>query len=285
MSAFQAMILGLVQGLGEFLPISSSGHLKLAEHFLGVRLGEEAMAFDVLLHVATLLAMVVYFRADLARVLKAWLRSVPGFVRRGGWSLAPLEPDARWGWLVLTTVVPTAVAGLLLKDVVETLSTYMLVVAAMLLVTGCLNRYADGRSKAIEGGRRIEELSAVDALICGLAQSVALFYGISRSGSTIAAGFARGLDRDAAPRFSFLMAIPAVAGAALLGAKDLFSGPGLPLVPAVLGFIVAAVSGYAALATVFVVVRKAQLGAFAWYCWAVGGVAIVALLLGIGGPR
>lgn len=278
MSIFEALVLGLIQGLAEFLPISSSGHLKLAEHFLGLPNSEELFAFDVLLHAGTLLAMLVYFREDLRNVAVGFARSVPGIWRRGAWGA--LSEDAKWAWLVLVTMLPTGIVALLLGDWLESVSQRTGIVASLLLVTGLVNFYAHRQVSAREEGRQIGALSLTDALFCGLAQSVALLHGISRSGSTIAAGLARGLDRDAAPRFAFLMAVPAVAAAALMEVPKLAEGGSVGLGAAVVGFVAATVSGYWALRTMFVVVARGRLQGFAWYCWAVGALAL--LLLGLG---
>ncbi len=181
----------------------------MAEHFLGLPI-DDLLAFDVLLHVATLLAILIYFRADLANVFGGFVRSVPG-VLRGGWRSLDEAPDAKAGWLVLLTLIPTGIVAVLVGDAMSEASVP--VVALMLLGTGTLNLYAHRRMNRAEEGRPLEALSPVDALLCGLAQAVALMPGISRSGSTIAAGLNRGVSREAAPRFAFLMAIPAIAAA------------------------------------------------------------------------
>lgn len=280
MSVFQAAVLGLIQGLAEFLPVSSSGHLTLAEHFLGLPSGEAMVAFDVLLHTATLVAMLVYFRDDLKRVLGRFVKSLPATVRAGGWARLERDPEAKWGWLVVLTMVPTGITALLLGDWMNGLASSIALVAVMLMVTGGLNWYADRCSRRSGDGRRIEDLTAADALICGVAQSIALVHGISRSGSTIAAGLARGLDKDAAPRFSFLMAIPAIAGAALVELPKLGEGGQVGLAAGLVGFLVALASGYWALQTVFKVVREGRLRGFAYYCWGLGGLALLVELLG-----
>lgn len=276
MSVIDAAILGLVQGLAEFLPISSSGHLRVAQHFLGVNLGEDVVAFEILLHVATLLAVLVYFADDLKRILGPWLRSVPRL--RGGWGA--LEPPARVGWLIVLTVIPTAAVGFVAKDFLEGLAANLTVVAVMLLLTGCLDFYADRRAVAAESGGALEGLSPGRALLCGLAQSVALIHGISRSGTTMAAGFAAGLSREQSPRFAFLMAIPAICGAAVLDLPKLADGVGVGFVAAAIGFVVAAVSGYAALVILFRLVRRGRLRVFAWYCWALGALVLTLLAMG-----
>ena len=276
MPVWKAALLGLVQGLAEFLPISSSGHLKLAEHFLGLPI-DTMLSFDVLLHVATLLAILIYFRADLLNVFGGFLTSIPRVCRKGGWQALDSAPEARLGWLVMLTMVPTGIIAVLFADVVETAP--VLVVSVMLVLTGCLNLYADRKVRQSEG-RGLERLTARDALLLGLAQSVALMPGISRSGTTIAAGLNRGLDRDAAPRFAFLMAIPAIAAAAVKELPQLGDGAPLPLASGVVGFGIAFASGYWAMRTIFALVKRGNLRGFAYYCWIVGAVTLVMGLLG-----
>lgn len=280
MSVLQALVLGLVQGLAEFLPISSSGHLKLAEHFLKVHL-DQSLAFEVLLHVGTLLAMLVYFREDLKRVGKAFCGSLRSTLSKGGWARLDSDPDAKWGWLVVLTMLPTGVVAVLLRDWFEAVSANIMVVASLLLVTGLLNAYADSRTRdTTREGKSIEELGIKEALACGLAQSVALLNGVSRSGSTIAAGLGCGLDNDAAPRFAFLMAIPAIAGAALVELPKLGQGVAVGWFPLLVGFTAAAVSGYWALTTVFRVVRQAKLRVFVYYCCGIGLLSLILVRLG-----
>jgi len=274
---WKAALLGLVQGLAEFLPISSSGHLKLAEHFLGLPI-ESMLSFDVLLHVATLLAILIYFREDLVAVFGGFVVSVPKVLRKGGWAALDAMPDAKLGWLVMLTLIPTGILAVLFGDLLEQMP--VTVVGATLMITGLLNWYADRRMKASDEGREITSLSVSDALLCGLAQGIALTPGISRSGSTIAAGLNRGLSREAAPRFAFLMAIPAIAAAAIKELPNLGEGEPLPLLSAAVGFVIAFASGYWAMRTIFSMVKRGNLRGFAYYCWIVGGLGLVLSLLG-----
>ncbi len=276
LTVLKAAILGLVQGLGEFLPISSSGHLKLAEHFLGLPNCDQMFAFDVLLHAATLLALVVYFRDDLRTMVGAWLRSL----RRSDGTVT--EPEARWMWLVLLSMVPTGIIALGMHKTIEPYFDDVKLVSAMLLLAGTFNWYADRCLRREGAGRRIDEMSWKDALAAGTVQGLAaVFHGMSRSGSTMAVGLWRGLGGAEAPRFSFLMSVPAVACALLVQLKDLIRPHGdSPSVVAMLaGFVVATVTGYWAVNTVFRVVRRGRFLGFAWYCWAIGGLSLLVLLL------
>ena len=281
LTIFKAALLGLIQGLGEFLPISSSGHLMLAQHYLGLPDIEKMKAFDVLLHLATLVALVAYFRDDLQRTWGAFFRRLKNAAPRGEGEAI----DARWAGLVLVSMVPTGILALGLgKHFDRVFEAHEWLVGAMLLVAGTFNYYS---AKVIASGvtrRRIEQLGVGDSLICGALQGLAaVFHGISRSGSTIAAGLACGLDADSAPRFSFLMATPAIACAALVEVPKLLkhgAGGPPPFMSMAVGFVIAAAVGYWALGTVFTAVRQGKLDRFAYYCWAVGAIAFLALATG-----
>jgi undecaprenyl-diphosphatase len=277
MTTLQAILLGLVQGLGEFLPISSSGHLKLLEHFLGLPNSEEMFAFDVALHLATLVALVIYFRADLARVWGAWWRSV----RRCG-RPSDSAADARWAWLVLVAMVPTGLIAMGLKDKTAPLFERLWLVSVMLALAGCFNWFSHRRLRTERRQRTIGELNYGHALVCGCAQGLAaVFHGISRSGTTMAAGLLCGLGNEEAPRFSFLMAVPAVLAAALVEVPKLFrAGCPVGLRETAIACVVAGVAGYVAVWTVFRAVRRGRFEWFAWYCWGAAFVSLVLLLLG-----
>lgn len=280
MTIAQAFLLGLLQGLGEFLPISSSGHLKLAEHFLGLPDPELLLPFDVLLHLGTLLAVVVFFRQDLKAMVTAWFGSLPAALSPRRWPEIRRQPQAVRAWLVVATLLPTGALALGLRDAADWIAGRVSLVAAMLLVTGCLNWLADLCTRRSEGGRRMEDLGLRGALAIGLAQGIsAVVRGVSRSGSTITTGLFCGLDREEAPRFSFLMAIPAVALAALVEVPKLFESEAVSPACLLVGFITAAITGYLAVAVVLQVARRRRFRYFAWYCWTVGALALVALAL------
>ncbi len=282
MKLWEAAVLGLLQGLGEFLPISSSGHLKLAEYFFGLRNAEEMLAFDVLLHLATLIAVVLFFWQDLKQILVALARSVPR-VAGGGLRALEADPAARVAWLVLATMIPTGLVVLLLRKVEKSLADCIWLVAVTLLVAGALNWCSHRMTVRGGGVGRIEQLTWRQALWCGLAQGLAaIFHGMSRSGATIAAGLACGLGADAAPRFSFLMLIPAVTAAAILELPKLAKSGQVPGGAMLVGFAVAAVTGYLAVGAVVRLVREGRMRYFAYYCWTVGLLALVLLALGVG---
>lgn len=263
MSFWQALWLGLVQGVTEFLPISSSGHLVLVPHLLGWHITQpEGFIFDVLVQLGTLLAVVVYFWDDLGQVALGWLRALE---RR-----RPLAtPEARLGWYLILATLPAVAAGMALKPVVEQAFASPQVVGGFLLVTAALLGLAESAGRR---ERPLGSLNARDALFIGLAQVLALFPGVSRSGATIAAGMARHLERSAAARFSFLMAVPVMLGAGVVALHDLSQVPHLEgFVPPLLGgFFAAAVSGYLSIRWLLAYLMRRGLWPFAAYCLLMG---------------
>lgn len=263
MSWFQALVLGIVQGLTEFLPVSSSAHLVLVPWALGWDVKPEAaFVFDVLVQLGTLVAVVVYFWPDLMHMLRSTLRAA--IARR--WTG---DADLRLTWLVVLGTIPAVAAGLLLKPVVEAAFANPAAVSAFLLVTAGLLFAAEkvGRHTA-----PLESATWADALWVGLAQALSIFPGISRSGSTMAAGIARGLQRPAAARFSFLLSIPVMAGAGLVVGLDLAALPeAAAFVPSlVVGFVAAAVVGYLSIHWLLAFVSRHSLTVFSIYCLAAG---------------
>ncbi len=270
MTVLQAVILGIVQGLTEFVPVSSSAHLAIVPWLAGWSFEPHAaFLFDVLVQLGTLVPLLVIFRADLARILLGVAKAV---LRRGGsWN-----DDARLGLWVILGTVPAAVIGLAIKDRVEAAFAEPRVVFVFLMITGLMLIAGERMARR---NRDLGQLSAVDAIIVGLAQAFAIFPGISRSGSTIAAGRARGFERAEAARFSFLLAIPALAGAGLVAATELSAVEGFSdlLGPIVAGTVAAAVVGYLAIRWLLAFLARRSLTVFAIYCFA---VAIAGLVLG-----
>ena len=214
MTLLQALILGIVQGLTEFLPISSSAHLVLVPHLLGWNLAEEfVFPFDVLVQLGTLVAVIVYFRKDLVEIITA--------VFRGIRNRKPFEETpARIGWLAVLATIPAGILGLLFKDRVESAFNSPIATSVFLLVTAGLLLAAEFIGKRTKD---LEKLTWLDALWVGVFQAISIFPGVSRSGSTIAGGMTRNLDRKSAGQFSFIMAIPVFLAAGLLGFKDLLA--------------------------------------------------------------
>lgn len=274
MEYLYAAFMGLLQGITEFLPVSSSGHLSLFQNFFGGK-GPDNL-FNVLLHFATLLAVCVVYRADIAEMLLEFFRGVKDLCSPGKHP-EKVPPARRLILMLILGTLPLLVI-LPFKDAVEQLGGNTLFIGCALLVTGLLlfasDRFAQGRKN--EG-----TMTVLDALFIGCAQALAVVPGLSRSGTTISAGVSRGLERPFAVRFSFLLSLPAVLGATLLEVLDVVKdGVDAALVPQYLvGMAVAAVSGYFAIGLVKLLADKGKFGAFAYYCWAVGVLTILATFL------
>ena len=270
MSLLSSLLLGIIQGAAEFLPISSSGHLAIAEHLLG-KTTEIPDFFDVLLHLGTLAAVFVAYWEDIRAMLTELVDGVVDLAR--GSTPSPVPPARRLILLIILGTLPLF-AVLPVKDLVEGLSDNMYFISMALIVTGSLLFASDRMNK----GRKTEKTATLaDVLIIGAAQAVATCPGISRSGMTITAGCFLGLDRRFAVRFSFLLSIPAVLGANILTLKDaLEAGIIWEEVPVYLaGVLTAAVVGYACIRLLKYIAGKGKFGFFAYYCWAVGVAAFV----------
>jgi undecaprenyl-diphosphatase len=257
MTLLQAIFLGFIQGLTEFLPVSSSGHLAIAQHFLP-GFDQPGVLFDVLLHLGTMLAVILYFRREIGNLLSSPFRQ---------------GEDARLHRRLLTLLlagsVPTAVIGLTFKDFFESLFENIPLVALMLLVTGTLLFISE---KFRRGNRQEEQLTLIDALVVGTVQGCSIIPGISRSGSTIAVLLLRGVDGETAARFSFLLALPAVFGATLLSLRHLQDVTTAELSLYLAGTGVAFIAGMLSIHCLMAVIRRRRLFAFAVYCWLAGTV-------------
>ena len=212
-----AIILGAVQGISEFLPISSSGHLVLVPALLGIETG---LAFDTILHIGTLVAIFTFFWKDIINLIKGFILSIIDLTE--GVDIFKRElyrvPEKRFAWLIIVGTIPTGIMGILLKDAIETIFRGTLFVGTFLLVTAAVLYYSERHSS---GQITQKDMSFKQALIVGICQGLAVFPGISRSGSTIASGLCLGLNREYAARYSFLLSIPAVIGAGLIQIKDI----------------------------------------------------------------
>lgn len=268
----QAIIQGVVQGLTEFLPISSSAHLILLPRLMGWDDPFLTSAeFDVMLHLGTLAALLVYFWRDLIRLAVAWVSSIRE--RRLG-----ADPDRKLAWLLLLTVIPAALIGAIFEDFFdETFRDALLVIPVLLVVGAGMLAFGERFGQRDRG---LERLGVKDALVIGLAQALALFPGISRSGVTIAAGLVLGLEREAAARFAFLMGIPIIAGAGLWKLRVIVAGETSPFEPMVLaaGMAASALAGLAAIAFLLRYLRTRSTGIFIVYRLIFAAVAAVLLL-------
>ena len=268
MTLLQAILLGILQGATEFIPVSSSGHLVLLPWLLDWP--EPGLAFDAIVHWGTVLAVLAVFWRDLYRLLLAGLESLRTR------SLA--DPDARIAWWIVIGTVPAAVIGYLFQDFFKALFGTPVAAAGLLLVTGVILSLSERLGTR---RREAEDMSWLDALLVGLAQAAAIAPGISRSGATIAAGLFLGVKRAAAARFSFLLVVPAILGAGILSLLDLASKGGLagdwPLLAS--GFLAAAISGYVCIRFLLSYLRQGRLYVFAVYVWLLGAASLVVALV------
>ena len=271
MSLLSSILLGLIQGIAEFLPISSSGHLAIAEHLLGMSGATEIPEFfDVLLHLGTLAAVFVAYWDDIRDMIVEFFCGVRDLARHT--TPTPVPPARRLILLIIVGTLPLFII-LPIKDLVEGLADNMYFVAAALIVTGFL-LFASDRVKK---GRRTEKSARLtDVLVVGVAQAIATCPGISRSGTTITAGCFVGFERKFAVRYSFLMSIPAILGANILSIKDAMDTVVVSEIPVYLvGVAVAAIVGYACIRLLKMIADKGKFGAFAYYCWAVGALTLI----------
>jgi undecaprenyl-diphosphatase len=268
----EAILLGVVQGLTEFLPVSSSGHLLLGQYFLGLDQDRFGLPFDVALHLGTLVAVVTFFWGDLLRMAGAFVRSLSP----GGRDLA--DPDQRLAYLILASTIPAALIGFFLESFFENTVRSPWVVVFNLVLVGAL--FIVGEAVGSKT-RRADKLRLVEAVGIGLAQAAALVPGVSRSGATITLGLFLGLQREEAARFSFLMSVPIIAGAGSLQLIEVVSQGMAPSQAALFaaGFVSSAVMGYLAIRFFLRYVVHHSLRAFAYYRFGLAAVVVVALLL------
>lgn len=263
MTVLQGILLGVLQGLTEFLPVSSSGHLALAEYYFGVR--EPGVTFEVFVHFGTALAVVLYFRGRIASILTA----IGRWMSRRRYD----EDELKLAVHLILATVPAAAVGYFLGPRVERAFDSPMLVSILLLVTGVILWFS---GKLFPGTKTRE--TWLDALTVGIAQAFAVMPGISRSGTTVTAGLAVGLERRAAAEFAFLLSVPVIFGAAAASLGDALDGGGNG--PAIaLGTLAAFLSALPAIAILLKAVTSGRLAAFAYYCWALGAVSISALIM------
>jgi undecaprenyl-diphosphatase len=271
MNLLQSIILGVVQGLTEFLPISSSGHLLIVPALLGW--DDPGAAFTAVIQLGTEAAVLIYFRNDLWRVARTWLRSLrdPGL---------RVVPDARMGWYLVVATVPIALLGFAFQNQIETAARNLWLVGTTLVVFGLVLGLAD---RVGSHRREVEELSFRDGALIGLAQSLALIPGVSRSGATISAGLFLGLERAAAARFSFLLAIPAVVLSGTYELMKLLTGKehvGEPMLNVAIATVIAFVVGFAVIAWFLRYLTTHSMRLFVWYRVVVGIGVLILLAAG-----
>ncbi|WP_405306402.1 undecaprenyl-diphosphate phosphatase [Methanobrevibacter sp.] len=265
MDIIQGIIIGIVQGLTEFLPVSSSAHLVFIQKILGV---ESSLAFDTFLHLGTLIAVLWFFRYDIYKMLMSWVASLQdilqGRFKEGFYE----DPYKRLAWYVILATIPVGIVGVLFEDSVDALFSGALYVPAFFLfVTGTI-LYLSQRMTS--GEINYNTITKKEALFMGLGQACAILPGLSRSGTTIAAGLTIGLNKEFAAKFSFILSIPAILGAFVLQLKDIGSAMDANFLPVFLGFIASIIAGYMAIKWMLDLIQNKSLDIFAYYCWLIG---------------
>ena len=271
MEPLQAIALGIIQGLTEFLPVSSSGHLVLLQNLFG--LTQPELLFDICLHIGTLFAVCIVFFQEIRSVLVTLLH-LPGLTKSHG-GLKPLlseNGDVRMALLIVAGSIPTAVLGILFHKIADLIFGAVWIVGIMLLVTGTILWFT---RMVPREGRSIVNVSMKDALVIGLVQGLAILPGISRSGATISVALFLGVDREVAGRYSFLLSIPAILGALVLGLDSSLIDTSVSWKMILAGTASAGVVGYGALKLLLHLVKKGQLYLFAPYCWLLGVAALI----------
>ncbi len=273
-----SLLLGLVQGVAEFLPISSSGHLSLLQYYFGME--EADSLLNILLHFATLLAVCVCYRQDVADMIVEFFRGIGFLCSKNGrhQKNTPMPTARRMVLLIIVGTLPLVLV-LPVADLVEQLGSNPYFVSCALLVTGTLLFPADRRGN---GGKTADDIPLRDVVLIGIAQGFATIPGLSRSGCTISAALALGTERNFAVRYSFLLSLPAVAGATLLKILDIMEeGFDSALIPIYLvGMVVAFVVGIFSISLVKLLAKKGKFGAFSYYCWGVGALSLFYLFVG-----
>lgn len=269
MSWFEAVVLGLVQGLTEFLPISSSAHILIVSRLFGW--GDPGAAFTAVSQIGTETAVLIYFRRDIARILRAWFRSFTDPEVRSG-------IDARMGWYVIIGTIPIAVLGLTFASVIETTARNLWIVATVLIVFGVVLGLADRFGRKT---KELESLNVRDGVLFGLGQALALIPGVSRSGATISTGLAMGYSRYAATRYAFLLAIPAVLASGLYEATKIGDDPNVQWPQTIIATSIALVVGYLVIAWLIKWVTTRSYMPFVIYRVVLGTVLLVLLGTGV----
>jgi undecaprenyl-diphosphatase len=262
MDAFQAIVLGIVQGLTEFLPISSTAHLRLVPAFAGWE--DPGVAFTAVTQLGTMLAVLLYFRADLWRIGHAWVASLHRPELRG-------ELDARIGWYILLGTFPIGIFGLAFEDQIEEGARSLYLIGSMLILLGLLLLAAEREARH---DRPLEAINRRDAIVIGFAQALSLIPGVSRSGATLTAGLFLGFDRASAARYSFLLSVPAVVASGLFQLQNIGGEGAVGFVPTAIATLMAFISGYAAIAFLLRWLASHSTAVFVAYRVALGALVI-----------
>ncbi len=274
MDIFQAIILGIVQGLAEFLPIASAGQVVLATHILGVTFTNQqgALAFNTLLHLGTLTAIVGFFYKDLIKIIIAFLATFVDMAR--GEFISGIKGNVykRLSWLMLISTIPAVILGGLFTKQFQILFGSVVAVGVFLIFNGIV-LYATDYAKP--GEKRVKGLTFKNALVIGLFESLALFPGISRSGMSISSGLFLGLERECAARYAFLIAFPVIAAAVIFEYKDISALAQINTVSIVAAYLAVVIVGYLSIGLLIRIIKSSSLRMFAYYCWIVGALTLI----------
>jgi undecaprenyl-diphosphatase len=268
MDIVQAIILGIIQGLTEFLPVSSSAHLVFMTDILGL---PQNVAFDTILHLGTLVAVVGYFRNDVVKLIVSFISSIMDIFSGKFKEGLREEPFKKMSWLLIIGTIPAGLAGILLQKQFEALFNSIFYVGIFLIITGFL---LWGAERVKTGHKDVEDMTLKNAVVIGIFQAIAIAPGISRSGATISAGLFSGLNRELAARFSFLLSIPAILGAAVVQMKDI-NGLDSNIMVLIAGFLASMIFGYLAIKLLLKIIKERTLLIFVYYCWIVGIITII----------
>ena len=274
MTILKAIVLGVIQGLTEFLPVSSSGHLAVAQQLLKVP-ENRILFFTVMLHIGTLFSIFFVYSKDIAMIIVGFLRLIGEAVAGKGFKVN--NKHRKLGIFIIIATIPTGLMGILLGDIFESFFSSILIIGIALLITGALLWLAE---KLNPGKRDILDMHWLDATIVGIFQGLAITPGLSRSGSTIAGSLFRGFNKELATKFSFLVSIPAILGAAVLEFKSVlkFGIGDISMGTTIAGVLAAFISGLFAIRTLVNLIKKEKLHYFSFYTWAVGLIVIIVSL-------
>ena len=267
----QALILGIVQGLGEFLPISSSGHLAVIQYFFGIE-GESVLLFAVMLHLGTLISVFIIYWHDIVKLVKELIAVIKDIFTGKGLRINH-NPVRRLGFMIIVATIPTALIGLFLNDIFAGLYLSLMAVGIGFLVTGTILFIAEKMGK---NEKKVWGMKFRHAVFIGIMQGIAICPGVSRSGSTLFGGLMSGLDRNFALRFAFLISIPSILGSVILEFPPAISA-GLPegiWGPVIVGTVVSAISGFIAIKAMLKIVAGKRLTVFSWYTWVLGAAVL-----------
>jgi len=267
----QALILGIVQGLGEFLPISSSGHLAVIQYFFGIE-GESVLLFAVMLHLGTLISVFIIYWHDIVKLVKELFAVIKDIFTGKGLRIND-NPVRRLGFMIIVATIPTALIGLFFNDIFAGLYLSLIAVGVGFLVTGTILFIAEKMGK---NEKKVWGMKFRHAVFIGVMQGIAICPGVSRSGSTLFGGLMSGLDRNFALRFAFLISIPSILGSVILEFPPAISA-GLPAGmwgPVILGTVVSAISGFIAIKAMLKIVAGKRLTVFSWYTWVLGAAVL-----------